>query len=139
MEDQLNNRSLNHVPDALKFLDEVLKQPLDDLLQYLWANGYEGCTDEELSVNKMIRYILTDFHLNCTITTNNDNERTPFCQRFIPIFKAFAGVTRLMDLHGVRKVYSTTASFHFVSQNQYSIVLFWMVSECRSTTKQSDY
>ncbi|SAL96757.1 hypothetical protein [Absidia glauca] len=97
MEDQLNNQSLDNVPGAVKFLDELLQQPMDDLLQYLWANGYEGCTDEERSVNNMIRYILTDFHLNCTITTNNDNERTPFCQRFIPIFKAFAGVTRLMD------------------------------------------
>ncbi|CAO3589937.1 unnamed protein product [Absidia cylindrospora] len=96
MDEQKHKKSLKNLPGTFGFLKTVLKQDLDDIPQYLWANGYDGCTADELTMNKMIRYILTDYHLNCMDDDNTANERTPFCEHFIPVFKAFARVTGLM-------------------------------------------
>jgi hypothetical protein len=100
MEQQHQNQTLKNAPGTFNFLKAALDQNLDDIPRYLWNNGYDKCSNEELSNNDMIRHVLTDFRLNCLVTRNNNsstNERTPFSEHFIPIFKAFAGITGLMN------------------------------------------
>ncbi|CAO3588592.1 unnamed protein product [Absidia cylindrospora] len=95
MNEQDNNSCLNDLPGMLASFE----QGMDDMPKYVWTNGYEGYTEEELIINKMLRYILIDFYLNCMTKTDNKttNERTPFCQHLIPILKSFSGVNGLID------------------------------------------
>ncbi|CAO3595880.1 unnamed protein product [Absidia cylindrospora] len=96
MSQQNANKNLKDAPGTFIFLKEALNQPLDDLPRYLWTNGYH-CTGDEQQNNDMIRHILTDFRINCMIiATKPSNERTPFAEHFVPIFKAFAGITNLV-------------------------------------------
>ncbi|ORZ04149.1 hypothetical protein BCR42DRAFT_338867 [Absidia repens] len=99
-EQQTRNQSLNDAPGTLEFLLEALNQPLDNIRQFVWLNGYATDNKEEAMNNDTIRHILTDFYLNCNIDKDNrstsTNERTPFSEHLIPIFKAFAGITHLM-------------------------------------------
>ncbi|KAI8343244.1 hypothetical protein BC941DRAFT_410802 [Chlamydoabsidia padenii] len=106
MEEQSNNKCLSDVPGTSKFLLSALRLPLDQLPRYLWTNGYDDCTKDEEMNNEMVRYILTDFSLNTKINTNKTtNERTPYSEHFIPIFKAFAGATGLMDFDWCEKTH----------------------------------
>lgn len=87
------NLSLNSIPNAMEFCIEVAKIGFDNYVEWLW--GYRPETEDEESVNfiKMIKYVLTDFHLNCMSTFKAINdERTPFVECIIPALKAFAKV-----------------------------------------------
>ncbi|KAG1315798.1 hypothetical protein G6F64_000370 [Rhizopus arrhizus] len=86
----LKKRSIVH-----QFLKRALDQPLNGLRQYLWTNGYEnGCAEEEKLEMELVRLILTDFTATCekpdypAVT----NERTPFVESIVPIFKYLSAI-----------------------------------------------
>lgn len=89
MEEQSENKALNDLPNVMKFLTSALAQDIDDLPAWLWNNGRQNdFTEYEKQMIQVIRYVLTDYHANCKKPTlNNSNERTPFCEYVIPIFK----------------------------------------------------
>lgn len=78
--------SLRKLSSALEFCLHAFRQPFEKFPRWLWS--YEPDDKEDKFIN-MMKYILTDFHLNCLAPCKAINdERTPFVEHFIPAFKA---------------------------------------------------
>ncbi|ORX62139.1 hypothetical protein DM01DRAFT_1315509 [Hesseltinella vesiculosa] len=101
MEDQYVNRSLKSVKIAMTLLENALDQPRAEILSFIWSNRCStGTPVEDMGMINLARSILTDFHANCVkprplVPTN---ERTPFCESMIPIFKYFSAATGFLSL-----------------------------------------
>lgn len=100
MNDQEINKCLQQVPHTLSYLQEVLDGSLDHMLDYISDHkfGDDYTIHERQSVN-LLKYILTDYHANCKKPTysTSPNERTPFCENVLPIFKYFSAVYGLLS------------------------------------------
>ncbi|KAI8973823.1 hypothetical protein BDF20DRAFT_823899, partial [Mycotypha africana] len=81
-------------------LDFCLNGSLDDLsdrMDNIEANL--GDNDDERQDIRLLRYILSDYHANCSKPSYIviPNERTPFAEYIIPIFKYFSASTKLLS------------------------------------------
>ncbi|KAG0735965.1 hypothetical protein G6F57_010156 [Rhizopus arrhizus] len=58
-----------------------------------------GDDDDERQDIRLLRYILSDYHANCSKPSYIvlSNERTPFAEYVIPIFKYFSASTKLLS------------------------------------------
>ncbi|KAI7906277.1 uncharacterized protein BX663DRAFT_577079 [Cokeromyces recurvatus] len=66
MEEQASNHCIMTLPNVVAFLKKSLDQDLDDLPKYVWNHGYDpNLNDEEKTMIKLIRFILTDYVSNC--------------------------------------------------------------------------
>ncbi|CEI93020.1 hypothetical protein RMCBS344292_07265 [Rhizopus microsporus] len=84
---------LKKTPDARQFLLNALEQPLEKLLFWLGSNGFHNtCSNEELKATLFVRLVLTDYYANCVkpVTMTLSNERTPFVEYVVPLFKYFS-------------------------------------------------
>lgn len=73
-------------------LDNLLDR-MDDIKANL------GDNDDERQDIRLLRYILSDYHANCSKPSYIviPNERTPFAEYIIPIFKYFSASTKLLS------------------------------------------
>ncbi|CEG82487.1 hypothetical protein RMATCC62417_16553 [Rhizopus microsporus] len=84
---------LNKTPAAKQFLGDALNQPLEKFLFWIGSNGFNiTCSDEELKATLFVRLVLNDFYANCVkpVATTLSNERTPFVEYVVPLFKYFS-------------------------------------------------
>ncbi|KAI8076923.1 hypothetical protein BDF21DRAFT_342009, partial [Thamnidium elegans] len=100
MKEQESNHCIMTLPNVVAFLKKSLDQDLDNLPIFVWSNGYDPkFNDEEKTMIKLLRFILTDYVSNCEkiplLIPNN--ERTPFVEHVVPIFKYFASTTKLLS------------------------------------------
>lgn len=58
-----------------------------------------GNNNDERQDIRLLRYILSDYHANCSKPSYIliPNERTPFAEYIIPIFKYFSASTKLLS------------------------------------------
>ncbi|ORX62226.1 hypothetical protein DM01DRAFT_1279321, partial [Hesseltinella vesiculosa] len=97
LEDQSMNASLVKRPRAFAFLKDALNQPLADLPRFLWAyDKPDGLDVKDSQLIDLIRLVLTDFTANCNKTDFpvKTNERTPYVESIVPIFKYLSSVQR---------------------------------------------
>ncbi|EIE90180.1 hypothetical protein RO3G_14891 [Rhizopus delemar RA 99-880] len=94
IKDQLSNMSLMKRPRAFNFLKQALNQPLAGLRRFLWSDygktgELHGLDDDDNKLIELIRLVLTDFTANCIKPDypTKTNERTPFVESIVPIFK----------------------------------------------------
>ncbi|ORX52339.1 hypothetical protein DM01DRAFT_1323476 [Hesseltinella vesiculosa] len=103
IENQARNESLRKRPKAYAFLKSALEQPLAELRRFLWTNGSDkddgdgensDKDDDEAKAIELIRVILTDFTLVCEKPPypRGTNERTPFMESLVPLFKAYSAI-----------------------------------------------
>ncbi|KAI9320008.1 hypothetical protein BX666DRAFT_1852782, partial [Dichotomocladium elegans] len=93
--DQASNGSLRKRPAAFEFLKAAISQPIDDLRQYLWTHGYEkDIPDADAKLIDLMRLVLTDFWAIAMKPEypSPTNERTPFAESIIPIFKYLSAI-----------------------------------------------
>ncbi|KAG1041166.1 hypothetical protein G6F43_012149 [Rhizopus delemar] len=86
---------IKRLPAALAFLSAALDQDLETLLDWLGTNGFnDQHSKEEKKAILFIRLVLTDFYANCMKPplVNTVNERTPFVEYLIPVFKYYSAV-----------------------------------------------
>ncbi|CAO3701951.1 unnamed protein product [Rhizopus stolonifer] len=82
-------------------LDFCLNGTLDNLLDRMDnIKANLGDNDDERQGIRLLRYILSDYHTNCNKPSYIvlPNERTPFTEYGIPIFKYFSTSTKLLSL-----------------------------------------
>ncbi|KAI8082225.1 hypothetical protein BDF21DRAFT_338152, partial [Thamnidium elegans] len=82
-------------PALFEFLEESVEQSLDDLS--LWAGFYpikNDITEEEKKVLVFGKLVIADYWANCVkpVVSVKLNERIPFIEYVVPIFKYFSAV-----------------------------------------------
>lgn len=95
VEESKTNPCVNCHPAALAFSRNALDQNLETFLAWLGSNGFDTRHSEEgKKAILFIRLVLTDFYANCLkpLLKNMPNERTPFVEYLIPIFKYYSAV-----------------------------------------------
>ncbi|KAI9033836.1 hypothetical protein CLU79DRAFT_725675 [Phycomyces nitens] len=94
-ENQASNASLHKRPIAFDFLKSAIDQPIENIRQYLWTHGYEDdIPKDDKKFIDLIRLVLTDFW---SISVKPEypsttNERTPFVESIVPIFKYLSAI-----------------------------------------------
>ena len=81
-------------------LDFCLNGTLDNLLDRMdGIKANLGNNDDERQDIRLFRYILSDYHANCSKPPYIviPNERTPFAEYIIPIFEYFSASTKLLS------------------------------------------
>ncbi|KAI8078733.1 uncharacterized protein BX664DRAFT_37952 [Halteromyces radiatus] len=83
--------------DLLNFCLDGTLDNLLDRMDDIKANT--GDNDDEQQDKRLLRYILSDYHANCSKPSYIvlPNERTPFAEYVIPIFKYFSASTKLLS------------------------------------------
>ncbi|ORY99450.1 hypothetical protein BCR43DRAFT_456042 [Syncephalastrum racemosum] len=106
IDDQAVNASLSKRPLAYNFLKQALNEPLANLRQFLWTHGQddhdgiegskEQASDKEEQLMELIRLVLTDYSTICLKPQYPapTNERTPFVESIIPLFKYMSSITK---------------------------------------------
>lgn len=100
MNDQDANRCLDKLPKAKEFLEEAVSGDrasfLNRVMSYKADNSH---SKDEIQAIDLLKYILIDYHANCEkpIYYTNANERTPYCEYVIPIFKYFSAVYKSLS------------------------------------------
>ncbi|KAI7852720.1 hypothetical protein BDC45DRAFT_176539 [Circinella umbellata] len=90
-----SNEALKKLDNAWEFCTGALRQNQDGFCKWLWN---QEPTSKDKKFIEMMKYILTDFHLNCiTKTPSINDERTPFVENMVPPFKAFAKVLSALN------------------------------------------
>lgn len=99
MQEQASIHCFNKLPVSFKFLKLALESNLSDLPRWVWTNGYDDShTQNDNLMIQLIRLILTDFYANCSKPSPSlMNERTPYIDYVIPVFKYFCATTKLMS------------------------------------------
>lgn len=95
IDESYNNKYINNYPIAKSFLNDALNQQIEDLLPWMGQHGFDKTNSEDTKkVILVIRLILTDFYANCLkpSPTKSLNERTPFVEYVVPIFKYYSAV-----------------------------------------------
>jgi hypothetical protein len=92
-----STKYLNSIPIAKTFLLQALNQKLDALLPWLGQNGFdynEEYDQDTTNAILLLRLVLTDFFVNCRKPAPKTalNERTPFVEYVVPIFKCYSAV-----------------------------------------------
>ncbi|KAF7724048.1 hypothetical protein EC973_001424 [Apophysomyces ossiformis] len=111
LEDQSANMSLTKRLRAFNFFKQALNRPLAELQQFhlfLWSDygkteKLHELDDDDSKLIELIRFVLTDFTANCIKPDYpaKTNERTPFVQSIIPIFKYLSSVQHSISLCGL--------------------------------------
>lgn len=86
---------IKRLPNVIAFLTNALDQELTTLIAWLRRNGFDSnYSEEEKKAVLFIRLVLTDFYANCMKPplTNTANERTPFVEYLVPVFKYYSAV-----------------------------------------------
>ncbi|CAO3700086.1 unnamed protein product [Rhizopus stolonifer] len=95
MEDQHKNKCLEKIPKAQKFLEYLINGEYNEFLDTIFTqkedDSYSGI---ERQYMQLLKYIMVDYHTNCEKPNyyTESNERTPYCEHVIPIFKYFSAV-----------------------------------------------
>ncbi|KAI9243764.1 hypothetical protein BY458DRAFT_448117, partial [Sporodiniella umbellata] len=100
MEEQRVLHCFKKKANIFNFLDFCLNGTLDDLLDRVHGiKANPGDSDDERQNIRLIRYILSDYHANCSKPSYviTPNERTPFVEYIVPIFKYFSATTQLLS------------------------------------------
>lgn len=95
MDESYSNKYINNYPIAKSFLNDALNQQFEDFLPWMGQHGFDNTNSEDTKkAILMIRLTLTDFYANCLkpSPTNSLNERTPFVEYVVPIFKYYSAV-----------------------------------------------
>ncbi|KAI9006732.1 hypothetical protein CLU79DRAFT_824347 [Phycomyces nitens] len=88
MKEGRKNTSLKSISGAFDFCLAALKQDQVGFCKWVWNHEPEV---KEKEFIEMMKYILTDFHLNCKTSKGSVNdERTPFVETVVSLLKAFA-------------------------------------------------
>jgi hypothetical protein len=94
---QASNASLLKQPTALSFLKNAIDQPIANLRQYLWTHGYESdIPEDDKQFIDLIWLVITDLWAVATKPKypSTTNERTPFTETIIPLFKYLSEIMR---------------------------------------------
>ncbi|KAG2229519.1 hypothetical protein INT48_008408 [Thamnidium elegans] len=99
MKEQADNHCFKKLPVCFDFLRLAISQNISELPQWVWCNGYDNNNTENDNIMiQLMRFILTDFCANCSRPESSlTNERTPYVEYVIPIFKYFSATTKLMS------------------------------------------
>ena len=90
-----SNEALKELDNVWEFCTEALRQNQDGFCKWIW--NQEPLSKDTKFVD-MMKYIFTDFQLNCMAKTISINdERTPFVETIVPPFKAFAKVLNALN------------------------------------------
>ncbi|KAI8349952.1 hypothetical protein EDC96DRAFT_519891 [Choanephora cucurbitarum] len=85
---------------TFNLLNSCLNGTLDNLLDCMDNTKVNiGDNDDERQDIRLLHYILSDYHANCSKPSYVviPNERTPFAEYIIPIFKYFSASTKLLS------------------------------------------
>lgn len=94
--DNRANLSLKQLPDVLEFCIKSSNQDFQGFPKWLWNQETHGSSGEKFL--EMMKYTLTDFHLNCLAASKAVNdERTPYIEHVVPPFKAFSKVFKILS------------------------------------------
>ncbi|KAG0930809.1 hypothetical protein G6F57_011483 [Rhizopus arrhizus] len=99
MNDQDVNQCLKKLTKAQEFLVQAISGDranfLDRVVSYRVDDNH---SKDEAQAITLLKYILIDYHANCEKPTyyTRTNERTPYCEHVIPIFKYFSAVYKSM-------------------------------------------
>ncbi|KAI7888701.1 uncharacterized protein EV154DRAFT_304183 [Mucor mucedo] len=97
---------MKRLPNAMAFLSGALNQNVNTLIAWLGKNGFESNhSEEEDKAILFIRLVLTDFYANCMKPPllNKANERTPFVEYLVPIFKYYSAVYQNINFQWCEK------------------------------------
>ncbi|CAO3595813.1 unnamed protein product [Absidia cylindrospora] len=100
MDDQANNKCLQQSPHTRKFIEKAVEKPLNELLDFIWAYTHnDTASNDDQQILNLMKYILTNYHANCLkpVPLTPINERTPFCEHVLPVFKYFSATTGLVS------------------------------------------
>jgi hypothetical protein len=100
MEEQRVLHRFKKMASTFDLLDFCLNGTLDNLLDRMDnIKANLGDNDDERQDIRLLRYILSDYHANCSKPSYIvlPNERTPFAEYAIPIFKYFSASTKLLS------------------------------------------
>ncbi|KAI9266560.1 hypothetical protein BDA99DRAFT_436512, partial [Phascolomyces articulosus] len=100
MEEQRVLHCFKKKASTFDLLDFCLNGTLDNLLDRMDdIKANLGDNDDERQDIRLLRYILSDYHANCSKPSYIviPNERTPFAEYIIPIFKYFSASTKLLS------------------------------------------
>lgn len=106
MDESFSNKYINNHPTAKNFLNCALNQEMDDLLPWMAQHGFDSTISEDSKAILMIRLTLTDFYANCLKPSpaNSLNERTPFVEYVVPIFKYYSAVYKSLTFQWYDKL-----------------------------------
>lgn len=99
MDEAFSNKYINEYPIAKSFLNDALNHKTESFLLWMGKNGFDKSYSEDTQKAILfIRLTLTDFYANCLkpSSTNTLNERTPFVEYVVPIFKYYSAVYNLL-------------------------------------------
>ncbi|KAG2233146.1 hypothetical protein INT48_001639 [Thamnidium elegans] len=97
---------LNQSVMAHNFLRNSLNQEFGNFLIWICSNGFDsGLSEEENMDILFIRFVLVDCYANCMkpAAPVQINERTPFVEYIVPIFKYFSAVYKTVSLQWCEK------------------------------------
>ncbi|KAI8067340.1 hypothetical protein BDF21DRAFT_112973 [Thamnidium elegans] len=95
MEDQRKNKCLNSLPKVYDLINKVINGKYDNMLDTVDSYKFDPTHSEnDKKAIKLFKYIINDYHANCEkpVYYTDANERTPYCEYIIPIFKYFSAV-----------------------------------------------
>ncbi|CAO3636384.1 unnamed protein product [Mucor hiemalis] len=98
-QDQRNNSSLRGHGLLEHIVNMLENDETDKFVQLLWTSEVEGIDERGAALLKMIRYILTSFHLvfsDVPLLTQN-HERTPFTENIVPSLLALSKITGFVE------------------------------------------
>ncbi|KAI8887114.1 hypothetical protein K501DRAFT_176185, partial [Backusella circina FSU 941] len=100
IKDQHANKCLESLPKVKSLLNQVTNGEYSNILEAVDTykcdqNHSEG----EIKGVRLIKYIMNDYHANCEKPGfyTNLNERTPYCEYVIPVFKYFSAVFKSLS------------------------------------------
>lgn len=98
-QDQRSNSSLRGHRLLEHIVNMLENDETDKFVQFLWTSEVEGIDERGAALLKMIRYILTSFHLvfsDVPLLTQN-HERTPFTENIVPSLLALSKITGFVE------------------------------------------
>lgn len=96
MEDQRENKCLNSLPKVYDLINKVINGEYDSMLDII--DNYKPTdlthSERDKKAIRLLKYILNDYHANCEkpVYYTDANERTPYCEYIVPVFKYFSAV-----------------------------------------------
>lgn len=95
MNDQDVNECFKKLPKVQEFLMQAISGDYANFLDRVMSyKADDNHSKNEVQAINLLKYILIDYHANCEKPAyyTGANERTPYCEYIIPIFKYFSAV-----------------------------------------------
>lgn len=94
LNDQDENKCLKQFPRVQEFLLRAISEEYASFLKTVMYYEVNDIPNDEAKAIKLLKYILIDYNANCEKPPyyTQANERTPYCEYVIPIFKYFSAV-----------------------------------------------